>query len=228
MRIILKISGEYLKGDNNISNSRLEKVLNNIKELKDDNELLIVVGGGNFWRGRNDLDIDDNVSDYLGMLGTSMNALAISSYLNNKGIDSTCYNSFLIENIISKEDFDKVLADLNNKKIVVFGGGLGYGGITTDMTTITLAERYNSDLILMAKNIDGIYDKDPKEDGAQKLNTVTVERLCQILNNNYTLFDKAFIDKLKEYKIEVYVYHAEKVESIKEVIDGKSGTKITC
>lgn len=226
MRVVLKISGEYLKDDNNISNCKLEKVLKNISELKKDHELLIVVGGGNFWRGRNDLNINSDTSDYIGMLGTSMNALAISAYLNASGYESTCYNSFEIEKVLKKEDMNLVLNDLQNNKIVVFGGGLGYPGITTDMTTVTIADKYNADLILMAKNIDAIYDKDPKMKNAKRMNEITLEKLLLLLNNEYVLLDKASLDKLSKCHIPMYIYSAETINSIQEVINGEKGTKI--
>ena len=88
MRIVLKISGESLKGNQNIDEGALEKVLKEVKSLKDDNELIIVVGGGNFWRGRNKLNINSSTSDYIGMLATCMNAIGITSYLNKNGIST--------------------------------------------------------------------------------------------------------------------------------------------
>lgn len=86
MRIVLKISGESLKDDQNISNEALDNVLERVKDIKKESELIIVVGGGNFWRGRNDLNIENDTSDYIGMLATCMNALALESFLNNNGL----------------------------------------------------------------------------------------------------------------------------------------------
>ena len=89
MRIVIKVSGESLKKDYNISEDTLDKLYRNILEIKKDNELIIVCGGGNFWRGRNKLSINGVISDQVGMLGTVMNAIAINSYLNLKGISSS-------------------------------------------------------------------------------------------------------------------------------------------
>src|SRR5574344_1371720 len=100
MRIVMKISGESLKKDNNITESSLDKLYENILEIKDNNEIIIIPGGGNFWRGRNNLAINKVISDQIGMLGTIMNALAISSYLTEKGISSTCYGAFEISGLI--------------------------------------------------------------------------------------------------------------------------------
>ena len=112
MRIVLKVSGESLKGNFNLDKDKLETIYNEVKEISKHNELLIVVGGGDFWRGRNNLGIDNSISDYIGMLGTIMNALAIESYLNTKGISASSYSTFEVSGVIKKSIKSDILNDL--------------------------------------------------------------------------------------------------------------------
>lgn len=230
MRIVLKVSGESLKGDFNLDKDKLETIYNEIKEIKKDNELLIVVGGGNFWRGRNDLGINNAISDYIGMLGTIMNALAIESYLNTKGIPASSYSAFEVLGVIKKSIRSDVLTDLKNNKVVVFGGGLGVPNLSTDMTTVSKAIEYDADLILMAKNVDGIYDRDPKNSDAKKLDTITHEELLNLSLSqgvsSLLILDAEALVELTKYKIPLYVYKADEIDNIEEVISGEKGTRV--
>lgn len=230
MRVVLKISGEALKGENNISDSGLETVLKDIKELHEYNELIIIVGGGNFWRGRNELNINSTVSDYIGMLATAMNSLAINSYLNENGIESSVYGSFDITGIIKKGTPYEIENDLKNKKVVVFGGGLGIPNLTTDMTTVSKALEYKADLILMSKSIDAIYDRNPKEEGAQKIKEISHEDLLNISLkqgvDSLMIMDLEALSSLSKHKMPLYVYSSSIINSIKDVLDGLEGTKV--
>ena len=229
MRIVLKISGESLKGDQNISNNSLEKVLREIKEIKKENELIIVVGGGNFWRGRNQLDIDDSTSDYIGMLATDMNALAISSYLSKNNINNRCYSAFEVCGVIEKPPTKNIIEQLKDN-VVILGGGTGLPGFSTDMTTINAAVTYNADLILMSKNIDGIYEKDPREEGAKKIDQMTHEELFNMSlkqgTNSLLVMDLEAMSALVKHKIPIYLYSNNRINTIDDVINGKEGTKV--
>lgn len=230
MRIILKISGEALKGDYNISEENLEKIYKDIIDIKQNNELIIVVGGGNFWRGRNKLDINNVISDQIGMLGTVMNALAITSYLNQKGIISSCYSAFEVLGIIKKSNMDDVNKDLKDGKVIVLGGGLGVPNLSTDMTTVSKGIEYGVDLILMSKNIDAIYDKDPREEDAKKIDEISHEELLKMSLNqgvsSLTVLDLEALVELAKHKIPLYVYNSGSITNIKEVLEGKSGTRV--
>lgn len=230
MRIVLKVSGESLKGINNIDSRGLNKLYNDIKELIVNNELIIVVGGGNFWRGRNDLDINSSISDYIGMLGTVMNSLAISSYLNEKGICTKCYGAFEIEGIIKKGIFYDVENDLASGKVIVFGGGLGIPNLSTDMTTVSKAIEYNADLILMAKNVGGVFDKDPSLDDSHIIKQMTHDELLNLSismgTSNLLVLDIEALASLAKHKIPLYIYGLNEAYGIDDVINGKCGTKI--
>lgn len=230
MRIVLKVSGESLKDRNNIDSNCLSKLCNDIAKLSSNNELIIVVGGGNFWRGRNDLNINSSVSDYIGMLGTVMNSLAISSYLNENGIPAISYSAFDIEGVIKKGSFYEVKNSLLNGKVVIFGGGLGIPNLSTDMTTVSRAIEYDADLILMAKNIDGVYDKDPSLSDAKKIEKMTHDELLNLSismgTSRLMVLDIEALASLAKHKIPLYIYGLNGVNDIDDVINGKCGTKI--
>lgn len=230
MRIILKVSGESLKGDNNLDKDALEKIYKEILNIKGDNELLIVVGGGNFWRGRNNLNINSNVSDYIGMMGTIMNCLALTSYLNNQNLKTTCYSAFAVEKVIQKEHKRPINQDLKSGKIVVLGGGCGVPGYSTDMTTITKAIEYDVETILMAKNIDGVYDKDPHLKNAKKIDKMTHKELLDLSlrqgKGALTILDIEALKLLKKHKIPLYIYKSGSAKNIDKVLNNEIGTCI--
>lgn len=230
MRVVLKISGESLSGNGCIDSLMLDRVLAQVKELSLDNEVILVVGGGNFWRGRNDLNINKVVSDNIGMLATVMNGMAVSSYLNGCGIKSRCYGSFDVSGMVERENVSSVLSDLSNGYVVVFGGGLGVPNLSTDMTTISKAISYDASLILMAKNVDGVYDKDPKKFDAKKFDVLTHQELFDLSikqgASSLMILDIEALAALVKYKIPMYIYNSSDVSSLNDVIDGKVGTKV--
>ncbi len=230
MRVVLKISGESLSGNGCIDSLMLDRVFAQVKELSLDNEVILVVGGGNFWRGRNDLNINKVVSDNIGMLATVMNGMAISSYLNECGIKSRCYGSFDVSGMVERENVSSVLDDLSNGYVVVFGGGLGVANLSTDMTTVSKAISYDADFILMAKNVDGVYDKDPRKFDAKKFDILTHQELFDLSikqgASSLMILDIEALAALVKHRIPMYIYNSSDVSSICDVIDGKVGTKV--
>ena len=230
MRVVLKISGESLSGNGCIDSLMLDRVLAQVKELSLDNEVILVVGGGNFWRGRNDLNINKVVSDNIGMLATVMNGMAISSYLNNNGVKSRCYGSFDVSGMVERENVSSVLDDLSNGFVVVFGGGLGVPNLSTDMTTISKAISYDASLILMAKNVDGVYDKDPRKFDAKKFDVLTHQELFDLSikqgASSLMILDIEALAALVKHKIPMYIYNSSDVDSLNDVIEGKVVTKV--
>lgn len=229
MRIVLKISGESLKEEQNISSLSLEKILKEVKDIKRLGELLIIVGGGNFWRGRNKLDIESSTSDYIGMLATCMNALALESYLNKNGISSKAYSAINIPGLIEKKPTNEIEKELKDK-VIILGGGTGLPNFSTDTTTVNAAITYKADLILMSKNIDGIYDKDPKEEGAKKIDSLTHEELLDMSVKqgigSLLVMDLEALSALVKHKVPLYLYNNNEIENIDEVIKGDKGTRV--
>ena len=226
MRILMKVSGEALKNGNNISSNMLEILIKDVKKLKKaGHEIIIVVGGGNFWRGRNDLDISSVVSDHVGMLATVMNAISINDYFNNNNLMSSCYSAFACDGIVKKYHYQDVIGKLNQNEVIILGGGTGVPNFSTDMITIEKALELNADFILMAKNIDGIYDKDPKIDAAKKLKEITHEELFlnQIKQGVGSLgvIDFEAMASLVKCKIPLYIYDAKDEKGIDNFINNK-------
>lgn len=227
MNIVLKVSGEALKEESPLSNKMLSKILNDVKYIKNKgHNVIIIPGGGNFWRGRNKLDIDNAISDEIGMLSTNMNALAITSFLNNNNINTKVYSTFLIENFIEKYDKEKVLNDLNNNYVIVLGGGLGRPFISTDLTTVTRANELNSDMIIMAKNIDYVYDKDPKEQDAKKYEKISHKELLDNQNkvgkDKTGVMDYEALLYINKTKPTIYLYNAKNENGIIDILNGKN------
>lgn len=231
MRIVLKISGESLKNEDLLSNDMLDKVFNDIKTLKEDNhQIILILGGGNFWRGRINLNISNPISDRIGMLATVMNGLALNDYLNKNQIASSHYSAFDICGMVEKYNYDRVEDDLKNDKVVIFSGGLGVPNFSTDMNTVEKAIEFNADMILMSKNIDAIYDKDPKEKDAQPLKVISHEEL---LNNQIKfginkqgVMDIEAMIALGKAKIPLYLYGTKSNFNLKDIENNETGTKV--
>ncbi len=232
MRVVLKISGESLKGEEyDLDNNALELVLKDIKSIISEGaELIVVPGGGNFWRGRNELNISNSTSDYVGMLATVMNAIAIDSFLKENGISSAVYGSMDITGVIKKGTVYQIEQDLKDKKVVIFGGGLGIPSLTTDMTTVSKAIEHKADMILMAKNIDAIYDRNPKEEGAKKLKEISHEDLLAMSIkqgvSSLMIMDIEALSALSKHHVPLYVYSSKNVKDLKDVLQNKEGTRV--
>src|SRR5690554_3964725 len=180
-RIVLKISGEALgfPDSKGIDHHKINQISEEIKDLYDlgNIELCIVVGAGNIWRGRDAIDsgMDRSSADYMGMLATILNALALQNSLENLGLDTRAMTSLHIPAVAEPYIRRKALSHLSKGRIVIFGGGNGIPFFTTDTTAALRSAELGASLILMAKNgVDGVYDSDPRgNNGAQKYTILT-------------------------------------------------------
>jgi uridylate kinase len=219
VRVVIKLSGEALskaetkKFDNNI----IFNIADQIKYLLENkNQISIVIGGGNFWRGRsNNSDLDRVKSDQIGMLATVMNALYISDIFRKKNIKSKILTPFVIGNITELFSKDLAIEYLNNNFVLIFGGGTGHPFFSTDTITAIRALELNVDCILYAKNIDGIYDSDPNKNScAKKYKTITYQ---EIINKNLSAIDISAIDISKD--LTSIVFALNKKNSIIQAFD---------
>lgn len=220
-RIILKISGEALKNDNNnVSNKMLEMVLKIVNLLKDNHQIGIVVGGGNFFRGREHPDMQKVTADTIGMLGTVMNALYLKDYLIKNSINVTVSTPFDFLNLIDIVSFEELNSKYNNGEVIIFGGGIGKSGYSTDTGAIFAADKLNSDLIIKLTNVDGVYDSDPKINK----NAVKYDKLSydEVLEKNLKVMDTYAIAKCKEKKVKVLVMNFNDYKSINKYFNGES------
>ena len=183
-RILLKISGEALSGDkgHGFEADSLVKVARQIKAVSDLGvEVGIVVGGGNIWRGRQSMNIDRTAADYMGMLATVINALAVSESLISEGVDAVVLTSLAITGVGEPFNFKNADKYLKEGKIVVFGGGTGNPYFSTDTGASLRAVEIGADALLLAKNIDGIYDSDPKiNPNAKKFDEISYDEYVSL------------------------------------------------
>ena len=231
--VILKLSGEALHDSN--SNSILDaKKLNDIGKLVQDLKSLnvrvgIVTGAGNIFRGRiaHEAGIKVVDGDYMGMVGTVINCKAISSILDKLGIKNVLYSALAVEDVAIKFDEQDAINKLNDGYVLIFGGGLGRPGITTDSTAAKRAIQINADAILAGKNgVDGVYDKDPnKFNDAKFLKSLTYQ---QVLDMDLKVMDIGAIEILKQSEVETRVFSMEDINNFIKVVQGEElGTTIT-
>lgn len=231
--VILKLSGEALHDSN--SNSILDaKKLNDIGKLVQDLISLnvrvgIVTGAGNIFRGRiaHEAGIKVVDGDYMGMVGTVINCKAISSILDKLGIKNVLYSALAVEDVAIKFEEQDAINKLNEGYVLIFAGGLGRPGITTDSTAAKRAIQINADAILAGKNgVDGVYDKDPnKFNDAKFLKSLTYQ---QVLDMDLKVMDIGAIEILKQSEVETRVFSMEDINNFIKVVQGEElGTTIT-
>ncbi|MCK9470957.1 MAG: UMP kinase [Bacilli bacterium] len=210
-RIVLKLSGEALAGSEKIgiSHKRVNEIADDIKELYDlgNIELSIVVGAGNIWRGRDALDsgMERSSADYMGMLATILNALALQNALERLGLDTRAMTSLQIPAVAEPYIRRKALSHLDKNRILIFGGGNGIPFFTTDTTAALRSAELGAELILMAKNgVDGVYDDDPRLNGkAKKYEKLTHQ---DVLDRNLKVMDLTAATLCKENDIDILVF----------------------
>ena len=175
-RVLIKLSGEALAGSNDhgIDEKTLDSVVDQIIAVKKLGvKIGIVVGGGNFWRGRQGKEMDRTTADHMGMLATVINALAIQDALERKGIPTRVQTALTIMRVAEPYILRKAMSHLNKDRIVIFACGTGNPYFTTDTAAALRAAEIGADMLLLAKNVDGIYDSDPKVNpNAKKLKSI--------------------------------------------------------
>jgi len=210
-RIVLKLSGEALAGKEKIgiSHTRVNEIAEDIKELYDlgDIQLSIVVGAGNIWRGRDVIDsgMERSSADYMGMLATILNALALQNALERLGLDTRTMTSLQIPAVAEPYIRRKALSHLEKNRIVIFGGGNGIPFFTTDTTAALRSAELGANLILMAKNgVDGVYDSDPKKNpNAKKYTKLTHQ---EVLDKHLNVMDLTAATLCNENNIDIFVF----------------------
>ena len=216
-RIILKFSGEALKDhDELVAKEKLAIILKTIKLLQENNhEIALVIGGGNFFRGREHEDMEKVTRDTIGMLGTVMNALYVKDYLENHNINSIISTPFDFPNLIENYRREKLKNLYDKGSIIIFGGGVGLSGYSTDSGTILARDILDANLIIKMTNVDGVYNDDP-----MVFKNAT-------LDNEYQVMDLYTIKKCQETKTKILVMNIDKYDKIDDYFKGKNiGTEI--
>jgi len=224
-RILFKLSGESLKNEKqNICDFDYMldvcSKIGNISKLGYD--IGIVVGGGNIWRGRDNAYIDPTMSDQIGILSTTINSIILNAIFKELGFASKVFNSSKIDNIVDKCSVEDIEKELKNKKILIFGGGTGVVGCSTDTAASQRAIDMKSDIIIKLTNVDGVYDSDPKVNKNAKLyKKLTYD---EVIDKDLNVMDKGSIIMCKENKIPIIVMNINKLSSIDKIFNLEEGT----
>lgn len=222
-RILLKVSGEVLAGTmkSGIDFEIVTNICNSIKKTVDAGvQVAVVVGGGNFWRGRSSGSMDRTRADHMGMLATVINALAISDTLEQMGLDSRTMTAIAMHEIAEPYVRNKAIKHLEKGRVVVFGCGTGNPFFSTDTGAALRAAEIKADVILKATNVDGVYDSDPRKNpDAVKYDTVSHD---EVLAKGLGVMDAAAASLCRENKMPVLVFNLDRPDNIFDAIMGKN------
>ena len=227
-RVLLKISGEALAGDQKfgISDETTNTVAKQIKELCDLGvETAIVVGGGNFWRGRSSENMDRATADYMGMLATVMNALALESALNIHGVKARVQTAIEMREIAEPYARMKAISRLERKEAVIFGAGTGNPFFSTDTTAALRAAEMDAEVILLAKNVDAVYSDDPETNpNAERYDSLTFK---EVVDQDLKVMDLTAATLCRDNGIAIHVFGVAGEGNIMKAVCGeKIGTII--
>ena len=227
-RILIKLSGETLSGDDG-KGIDFNSVLNICKEIKEcydiGCEVSIVVGGGNFWRGRTHKNMDRCTADHIGMLATTMNALALQDGFTQIGVESRVQTGIEMRQIAEYYIRKRATRHLEKNRIVIFGCGTGSPFFSTDTAAALRAAEINADIIFKATNVDGIYTADPKKDkSATKFDEITY---IDVLNKKLNVMDSTATSLCMDNNIPILVFDVNKKGNLlKAAKKNKIGTLV--
>ncbi|MBQ0079243.1 MAG: UMP kinase [Eubacterium sp.] len=221
-RVLLKISGEALAGEDRfgINEAMLKKVAGQVKEVLDMGvEVAIVVGGGNFWRGRTGKSIDRATADYMGMLATVMNSMALQDAFESEGIPTRVQTAIEMKEVAEPYIRRRAIAHLEDKKVVIFGAGTGNPFFSTDTTAALRAAEVNAEVILLAKKIDAVYSADPEIDPtAERYSTLTH---TEVLEKDLKVMDSTAAALCRDNSIAIHVFALAEDGNIKKAVCGE-------
>lgn len=228
-RVVIKISGEALACENGagIDHSKLAKVSEQIVEVKNMGaQVGVVIGGGNFWRGRQaDDEMNRSTADHMGMLATIINALALQDCIERKGAEVRVQTALTVTKVAEPYILRKALRHLEKGRIVIFACGTGNPYFSTDTGAALRAAEIGANALLLAKNVDGVYDSDPKTNpDAVKFETLTY---MQVISKGLKAMDTTAITMCMDNEIPIIAFSLNEEGSIKRAITGeKIGTYI--
>lgn len=228
-RILIKLSGEAIGKENGreIDSKKLEKVVKQIVEIHNLGvEMAIVIGAGNFWRGKYGAEyMERTTSDYMGMLATTLNALALQDMIESKGLYTSVMSAIEMREIAEPYIRRRAIKHLSNRRIVIFACGTGNPYFTTDSAAALRALEIDANAIFLAKNIDGVYNKDPKTNpDAVKYDEVTY---LQIVEEKLAVMDATAVTLCMENNMPIHVFALNEDNSIEKALRGeKIGTII--
>ena len=228
-RILLKLSGESLAGENKhgIDFDTVLKICEPIKKCVDAGvEVAIVVGGGNFWRGRTSGDMDRTRADHMGMLATTINALGVCDALEQLGVDVRVQTAISMRQVAEPYIRNKAVSHLDKGRVVIFGCGTGKPFFSTDTAAALRAVEIEADIIMKATMVDGVYDSDPKKNpDAKKFDCISFQ---EVLSRDLAVMDSTASALCKDNDLPILVFSIEEPENIYRAVCGENiGTVVT-
>ena len=228
-RVLLKLSGEALAGEQKrgFDEATVTEVAKQIKTIVDEGlQVGIVIGGGNFWRGRTSGAMDRSKADQIGMLATIMNCIYVSDICRYVGLKTEVFTTFVCGAFTTLYSKDAVEESFAEGRVVFFAGGTGHPYFSTDTATVLRAVEIGADAILLAKAVDGIYDSDPKVNpDAKKYDEISID---EVVAKKLAAMDLTASIMCMEQKMPMLVFGLDEKDSIVNTVHGKfSGTKVT-
>ena len=228
-RVLLKLSGEMRAGGNKsgFDEATVKEVAMQVKEAVDDGvEVGVVIGGGNFWRGRDSENIDRTKADQIGMLATVMNCIYVSEIFRSEGMKTEILTPFAVGTMTKLFSKDRALKYLKKGTVVFFAGGTGHPYFSTDTGAALRAVEIEADCILLAKAIDGVYDSDPKlNPEAKKFDQLTIQ---EVIDKKLAVVDLTASVLCMENHIPLAVFSLDEKNGIANALKGKiNGTVVT-
>lgn len=222
-RVMLKISGEALSGTNGFGFDfdTISRIAKEVKEIVDMGiEVGLVVGGGNIWRGRSGEGMDRTTADHMGMLATCINALALQDALEGIGVKTRVQTAIEMKEIAEPFIRRRAVRHLEKGRVVIFGAGSGNPYFSTDTAAALRAAEIEADVILLAKNVDGVYDKDPnKFSDAKKYDTLTY---MEVIEQGLQVMDTTATTLCMDNNIPILVFGIEADGNIKRAMLGEN------
>lgn len=227
-RVLLKLSGEALAGEKHtgFDEETCIAVAKQVKQLVESGvEVSIVIGGGNFWRGRTSETIDRTKADQIGMLATVMNCIYVSEIFRHVGMNTEVFTPFSCGSMTQLFSKDSAIACMKNKGVAFLAGGTGHPYFSTDTATVLRAVELDCDIILMARAVDGVYDSDPKiNKDAKKFDEIPLQ---DVLDKKLGVVDMTATVLCLENKMPILLFGLAEEESIVKAANGNSnGTRM--
>ena len=228
-RVMLKLSGEALAGDKKqgFDEETVRKVALQVKQLVDKGtEVGIVIGGGNFWRGRSSENIDRTKADQIGMLATVMNCIYVSEIFRSVGMMTNILTPFEVGAFTKLFSKDRANKYFTRGQVVFFAGGTGHPYFSTDTGVVLRAIEVDAEVILLAKAVDGVYDSDPRTNpDAKKFDEVSID---EVIAKNLQVVDMTASIMARDNKKEMWVFDLNEENSIVNALYGEfKGTRVT-
>ena len=228
-RVLLKLSGEALAGDKQtgFDEATCLAVADQVKQLVEQGmQIAVVTGGGNFWRGRQSPEMDRSMADSIGMLATVMNCIYVSDIFRRVGLKTSIYTPFQCGPFTKLYTHDAADASLENGEVVFFAGGTGHPYFSTDTGAVLRALEMTVDAMLLAKNIDGVYDSDPsKNPDAKRYDEVSID---EVIEKNLQVIDMTASIMCRDNKLPLLIFALKEEQSIVRTASGeKTGTAVT-